>query len=268
MSKTQKSGSSRFPKSGFGICGQAIGIICTDPETGAEFSRKYKDYEPCRIPGDLANATTFAFPVTYKFVKGLSGCDIVNKEHSHETERRVVEAAKELEKEGVKAIATNCGFMIRFQEAMANAVAIPVFSSSLLQVPLVSRLLGKGEKVGIITFDSRELSKDHLEQAGIVESVPIAIFGLDMLPAEMNWYSINELDPQKRLRIIEDRVVYAAKQLVSKNPDVGAIVFECSNLPPAAAAVQKETSLPVFDITTLLNWAYNSIVRERFTGFM
>lgn len=268
MSKDRKYGTSKLPQGGYGFCGQAIGIICTDPELVTEFTKKYKGYKPCRIPGDLHNATTFHFPITYKIVKGVTGRDIVDRKPSPETELKIVEAAKELEREGVKAIATSCGFMIRFQEAMADAVSIPVFSSSLLQVPWVSRLLGKGQQVGIITFDSNELSKDHLKQAGIDESVPIAIFGLDMLPAKKSWYNIDELDPQKRLKMIEDRLVYAANQLVSRNPNVGAIVLECSNLPPAAASIQEATGLPVFDVTTLLNWAYDSVVRERFTGFM
>ncbi len=37
--------------------------------------------------------------------------------------------AKEVEKEGVRAITTSCGFNAIFQEALANAVNIPVFTS-------------------------------------------------------------------------------------------------------------------------------------------
>jgi hypothetical protein len=161
--------------------------------------------------------------------------------------------------------------MIYFQEAMADAVSIPVFSSSLLQVPLVSMLLGKKQKVGIITFSSLELTDEHLRRAGIDETVPIAVYGLERLPPERAWHGekgITELKPEKRLKQIEDRLVYAADQLISENPDVGAIVLECTNLPPGAAAIQEATGLPVFDVITLLNWAYDTVVRERFIGFM
>lgn len=260
MVKIHKRGVFQFPKRNFPYYGQAIGIIMFEPKKERELAT--------RVPGDVGNATTFSFPVQYKILSGVKGKDVVNREPASETELKIVDITRELEKEGVRAIGTTCGFMIYFQEAMAEAVSIPVLSSSLLQVPLVSRLLGKGQKVGIITFDSRELSKEHLRRAGIDESIPIAIFGLETLPPEKRWNSIGELDPQKRLEIIEDRVVYAAKQLIAKNPDVGAIVLECTYLPPAAAAVQEATGLPVFDVTTLLNWAYDAVVRKRFEGFM
>lgn len=157
--------------------------------------------------------------------------------------------------------------MIYFQEAMANAVNIPVFSSALLQVPVVSRLIGKGKKVGIIVWDSSNLTKEHLKRAGIDESMPIVILGLETMPAEGD-ANITELEPEKRLEVLENHLVYSAKRLVSEHPDLGAIVLECTNLPPAAAAVQKATGLPVFDVTTLLNWAYDAVVRKKFTGFM
>lgn len=69
--------------------------------------------------------------------------------------------------------------MSYFQPAMAAAVNIPVFSSSLLQVPIVSRLIGEDKRVGIITFDSRELSKEHLTRVGINDSIPVSVFGLE-----------------------------------------------------------------------------------------
>lgn len=262
MAKVRKRGTFRIPKSNVPYFGQAIGII--RPESvGILFTQ---ETHVC-IPGAVGNATTFDFPVRYEILKGTSSKDFVTRKPTSETERKIVETARELEKGGMRAIGTDCGFTIYFQEAMAKAVSIPVASSSLLQVPIVSRLLGKGQKVGIITADSRELSKEHLRHAGIDDSVPIAIFGMEMLPPEKS-SKIIELDPKKRLKIIEDRTVYAAKQLVSKNPDVGAIVLECTGLPPAAAAVQEATGLPVFDTVTLLNWVFDAVVRKRFAGFV
>ena len=39
-------------------------------------------------------------------------------------------------------------------------------------------------------------------------------------------------------------VVEAGKELVAPHPDVGAIVLECTNMPPYAAALQAEVGLP------------------------
>jgi Asp/Glu/hydantoin racemase len=219
------------------------------------------------LPGTVSNPATFNFPVTYKPAKGIRTRDIIKKKPTAETGQRYVEAAKELEKEGVKAIATNCGFTIYFQEEIANAVNIPVFSSSLLQVPLVSRSLGQNQRVGIITWDSGKLSREHLRRAGIDESIPIAIKGLETLPHEKSWYSIDEQDLRKRLHQIEDRLVYTTKELLSKYSDIEAIVLECAELDSGAAAVQEATRLPIFSAVTLINWAYNSVVSKRFLGF-
>ena len=52
-----------------------------------------------------------------------------------------VEGARALEREGVGAVTTNCGFLVKYQRELAAAVAVPVFSSSLLLVPLVHRVL-------------------------------------------------------------------------------------------------------------------------------
>ena len=49
-------------------------------------------------------------------------------------------------------------------------------------------------------------------------------------------------------------VVGAAQDLVARHPEVGAIVLECTNMPPYAAAVQQATGRPVYDIYSLITW--------------
>jgi Asp/Glu/hydantoin racemase len=264
----KKHGVFRLPRSNLPYYGQALGILMFDIEGRKAHEFQVNANTFTRIPGDVGNATTFKFPVQFKVMKGVFPKDVVNKSPTKETEKKIIKYTKEFEEEGVRAIGTTCGFMSYFQPAMAAAVDIPVFSSSLQQVPIVSGLIGKDKKVGIITFDARELSKEHLIRVGINDSVPIAVFGLNMLPSERNWYGISEVEPKKRLELIEDRITYAATQLVKANQDIGAILLECTNLPPAGAAVQKATGLPVFDVITLLNWAYDTVVRRRYTGFV
>ena len=79
-----------------------------------------------RIPGDIGNAATFSFPVRYKVVKGASPQRVV-KEADTRLLEPFIEAARSLEKEGVKAIGTSCGFLAIFQRELADAVDIPVF---------------------------------------------------------------------------------------------------------------------------------------------
>ncbi len=50
----------------------------------------------------------------------------------------IIVVAKDLEKMGVRAITSDCGFMIRFQKKVAASVDVPVILSSLLLLPLLS----------------------------------------------------------------------------------------------------------------------------------
>ncbi|MBT6117401.1 MAG: aspartate/glutamate racemase family protein, partial [Rhodospirillaceae bacterium] len=83
--------------------GHAVGILLLDAK--APF-----------IPGDVANATSYDFPVIYKTVDGLSTSVCLNG--APEFAAKMATAAKELAREGVKGISSDCGFMLQFQEAV------------------------------------------------------------------------------------------------------------------------------------------------------
>jgi Asp/Glu/hydantoin racemase len=185
--------------------------------------------------------------------------------------RSFIESAEELEKEGVKAITSSCGFLAMFQKEIADAVSIPVFTSSLMQVPLVYSMLKVDQKVGVITALKRSLTRRHLAAIGI-ESIPMAIAGMDnakeFMRAIHGYAYVSTEKPTMDVRKIEIEMVEVTKELVEQNPDVGAIVFECANMPPYAVAVQKATNLPVFDIVTLTNMVYEAVVRKRIHGWL
>ena len=66
----------------------------------------------------------------------------------------------------------------------------------------------------------------------------------------------------------EGQLVAAAKQMVKDNPDVGAILLECTEFSAHAFAIQAALGLPVWDSTTMLNWAESGLVRRPFKGQM
>src|SRR5919109_3786807 len=106
-----------------------------------------------RIPGDMGNATTFPFPVRYHRVTGADP-DLVVRRGAEGLLAAFVEGARALEREGVGAVTTNCGFLVKYQRELAAAVSVPVFTSSLLLVPLVHRMLPPGQRVGLITVNA------------------------------------------------------------------------------------------------------------------
>ena len=125
-----------------------------------------------RIPGDIANARTWNVPVLYRVVPRSTPRQAVY-EKGEKILDGFIEAAKELVKMGADGITTNCGFLCLFQEKMAEAVQVPVATSSLMQVPLVQKLLPKNKKVGILTIHKPSLTNDHLNAAGIPLDTPI-----------------------------------------------------------------------------------------------
>ena len=209
-----------------------------------------------RIPGDMGNATTFPFPVRYHRVSGAAP-DLVVRRGAEGLLDAFIEAARHLEREGVGAITTNCGFLVKFQKQMAAAVRVPVFTSSLLLVPLVHRLLAPGRRVGIMTVNAPSLTPEHLAGAGIGADVPLAVLGME---TEKEFTRVM-LDDELELDVdaARDEHIRVARRLVSEHPDIGAIVLECTNMPPYAADIRRETGLPVFDITSLVRMAHDAL---------
>lgn len=226
--------------------GQAIGILML------------KTHFP-RIPGDIGNATTFPFPVVYYIVEAANPNSVVNDPQSGVIDEFIA-AAKELVEGGVRAIVTSCGFTAVFHDKLAAAVDVPVFSSSLVQLGLVYNMLKPSQKVGIITANALKLTEAHFKGAGVAD-VPRVVVGLEESPFFKNMLigdGGHEIDVEATTEDMKE----AARRLVQNNPDVGAIVLECTNMPPFSKAVQEVTGLPVFDIVTLTKYVYNAVVQK------
>ena len=67
--------------------------------------------------------------------------------------------------------------------------------------------------------------------------------------------------------VVEAEVTAVARSLVEDHPEVGAILLECSNLPPYAHAVHRATGRPVFDFITLANWVASAVLQKTYTGW-
>ena len=209
-----------------------------------------------RIPGDMGNATTFPFPVRYHRVQGAAP-DLVVRRGAEGLLPAFVAGARQLEREGVGAVTTNCGFLVKFQRELAAAVAVPVFTSSLLLVPLVHRMLPRGRRVGIMTVSAATLGPEHLEGAGIGGDIPIAVAGMETEKEFTRVLLGDELELD--VDAAREEHVRVARRLVAQHPDIGALVLECTNMPPYTADIQRETGLPVFDIVSLVALAHGAL---------
>ncbi|TPG53393.1 aspartate/glutamate racemase family protein [Roseomonas nepalensis] len=203
-----------------------------------------------RIHGDMGNGGTWPFPVLYRVVRGASPEKVV-LEGARGLLPDFLEAARELVAQGAEAITTNCGFLSLFQREIAREVGVPVATSSLLQVPWVQAMLPPGQRVGLVTVSGGSLSPAHLEAAGVPLDIPVEgtesgrEFFRVLIRAEKDDMDVD---------LAERDVVEAAERLVARHPEVGAIVLECTNMPPYAAAVRRATGRPVFDIYAMITY--------------
>jgi Asp/Glu/hydantoin racemase len=212
-----------------------------------------------RIPGDMGNAETWPFPVLYRVVDGASPQRVVREKAAGLLDAFIA-AARELVEIGADGITTNCGFLSLYQRELAQAVGVPVATSSLMQAPLIESLLPSGKHVGILTVSAASLSAEHLAAAGVRPGTAVA--GTD----GGQEFTRVLLGNETRLDVAaaEADILTAGEALVGKDGELGAILLECTNMAPYAAALRRHVGLPVFDIYSFITWFHAGLAPRDF----
>jgi hypothetical protein len=233
---------------------EVVGAVGSQPSLHARDNRAMKlaqalgvlmlDTRFPRVPGDIGNPATFAFPVRYKVVPGASARRVVQGLDSALL-KPFIDAGRALVGEGVTAITTSCGFLVRFQQALQAALPVPVWTSSLLLLPELQR----SAPAGVVTVHAASLTLDHLRAAGARADTPIEGLEPDCT------FQRTLLQDETTLDVAAARsaTVNAALRLLARRPQIRSIVLECTNMPPYAEAVRLATGLAVHDITTLIS---------------
>lgn len=201
------------------------------------------------VPGDTANALTYRYPVMFKVVDEAKVGAVTMGDRA--VEPSLVRAARELERSGVKAISTNCGFMIHYQEAVRAAVDIPVFLSSLLQLPMIARTIKPGRRIAILTAFTARLTPEVLALAGLPAGVEVAVASVEETPEFLNM-AVEDLDKDA----FERNLLKAARGLFDRHDDIGALLLECAVFTPYAASLQTHFGVPVYDFISLIDYAH------------
>ena len=244
-------------KGGKQYYGEAIGIALFD-------GRRYPI-----LPGDVANASTYDYPVRLKVIEGLFDTPTPwDKNRAVPADiQKIIDAVKSLEDDGVRAVVTACGFFSVVQKILADAVNIPVFTSPLMMVPQIVRMIRSDRSVCIITASERLLVSDYLTAVGIASDMPVHIVGME---ASTEFYATHMGGTQTTLDVdLQTReLVEIARNAVIQFPDIGALLLECSQLPTFAADIQDVVNLPVFDYIGFIDMIYCSVVQRRYTGIL
>ena len=223
------------------------------------------------FPGDVRNASAWPFPVQYEVVKGVDLQALVWAEDKTPCLQPILQAAKNLERMGCRAIAAECGYYAWFQEEISAAVSVPVFLSSLLQVPFAQQVVGANRVVGVLVALKKQLEEKHLTSVGIVPGSNFVVAGAedDGCCPEFDhlWVKSLQTDPPGALYDkTEKEFVKVAVDFYRANPKMGAMVLECTGMQPFARAIQREIDIPIFSWGTLLDYAWSVAVHRDYYG--
>ena len=148
---------------------------------------------------------------------------------------------------------------------------VPVFMSSLLQVPFIQQIVGPDRQVGILCAQKQFLTDTHLQNVGIDLNSNFVIAG------SQDEYGLPEFDklwdhsrrpecPEAYYDNAEKDMVRISREFVGAHAGIGALMLECTGMQPFARAIQREIDLPVFSWGSLLDYAYSVVVHRDYYG--
>ena len=223
------------------------------------------------FPGDVRNASAYPFPIQYEVVEGVDIQRLVYEQDKSPCLEAIKRAAMKLELLGCRAIAAECGYFSYFQREIADYVDVPVFMSSLLQVPLAQQLIGPEDVVGILMANKGEVLDRHLEAVGIRRGSNYVLAGAmdEGRCSEFDhiWTEEFRTDPPTiYYEKAEEEFLSVAVDFYRSHPNMTAMVLECTGFPPFARTLQREIDIPIFSWGTLLDYAFGVVVHRDYYG--
>ena len=216
------------------------------------------------IPGNVVNAYTYNFPVRMKPVPNLTNDRLFNNDPTIVDD--LIKTVKSLvEDDGCRAISGACGFFGNYQQQVRAAVDVPVGLSSLVQIPFIQGLIKPGQKIGILTANKGSLTDGLLRSCGVTDTSNLVV--KDALQTE-EFATVVNMRGYFDNTIARQEILTLAQELVDEHDDLGAILLECSDMPPYASEIQRVTQLPVFDFITLINWLKSGVAQHPYSGWI
>ncbi|HEC01834.1 MAG TPA: hypothetical protein ENI91_09085 [Sphingomonadales bacterium] len=212
------------------------------------------------LPGNVQNATSFRFPVVYEPVTGLSFAQLASGDPVGDD--LIKQAVLRLQEKNVDVIMGACGSFAQWQTRITQYASVPVYASILTQVPFILSGLPQQNKLGIVFATKSAYTDRALKECHIYNTDRLVILGAEDVPSYQDFYGKGSDEVCAKFR--QEFVQYLHDQK-SENPEIGAWLFQCSELPVYAADVQNKTGLPVFDQTLLIEHLYNAVSRKAYS---
>lgn len=212
--------------------------------------------------GHLRNPLTFGFPVVTRVITGVDVPRLLFNP-TPELLEPFLQAARELEADGVRAVTGSCGFMARFQGQIARELKVPVLLSSLVQLPLLRLLHGENAVIGVLTASAAALTPEIFAACGSDKDAvrTLRIQGMDEQP-EFRETILENKRHDFDLGRLEQEIVGTAEAF-ARTRALDALLLECTDLSAFAEPIQKATGIPVYDICGLVEYAACAVCRRK-----
>jgi hypothetical protein len=216
-----------------------------------------------RPPGDPSNHNTWPFPLIRAVVPHSSESQIVTANaYPSDLIDHFVKAGQELVEKGCVGIITSCGFLALAQRELSSRLPIPISTSALVQIPSICALLGGDVLIGVLTYDAERLGDAHLENLHI-DPKRVRVKGM---PKDGHLRAVIQKGVEYDRTVMERETSDAAVELLEstdlKSERIGALVLECTQMPPYAEAIRCKVAVPVYDVYTMGMWFYSGLVRR------
>lgn len=201
-----------------------------------------------RFKNDIGHPDTFTPPALVKTIRNATPQRVVSDQATGLL-TGFVNAAQELQQAGAGLITTSCGFLVLHQKTLQAAVTVPLISSSLLAVPIAyAQLRSRGLRPAILTISADNLTAAHLQAAGCPPETPI---GAPDPASHFTTRILGNFETMDQATARQD-VIAAATELMHNQSNIGALVLECTNMPPYAPDLAQEFNVPVLSLPALL----------------
>ncbi|WP_413990672.1 hypothetical protein ACMDCR_00500 [Labrys okinawensis] len=192
--------------------------------------------------GGIADPARYNSPPLIQTIPGAWTTNVVPGHPEGEAD--YVAAAQQLVLDGADAITCDCGFTLRYQQAIASAVSVPVSTSSLLLLPMLLRNNPASKKIAVLTYDTRYLTPDLLKLLGIDDLSRLVIEGLEHTKTyDYMWAKEAKLHVSDALSDTD-----AIIERLKRRGDIAAVLCECTFFARVSRRIRRETNLPVYDV--------------------
>ena len=223
------------------------------------------DYEYPVSPGDVDSSDSYIYPIESYTIKGLTFEKAQAGYWDEELTSLLNDGLHYLVNKGVCGITGDCGFMMYYQKRIADLSPVPVMMSSLMQLPTILSSIKTENKVMILTANDEALTRVALENMLVDNS----IYSEDSIEAVMsriviigcqNVIGFEAVANGSKVEydVTVNGIVELVQTYLEANPDVRAILSECTELGMFSDDLRYRLSHPVFDSITFIDFMWTA----------